>query len=81
MKIFGTIAIGLVLISGAASAEPRGNDAHVFWCTADGYDHEGKVRSVSGPNEPTRQRAEQSALKLCRQFFGICQLRSCFQQR
>lgn len=69
----------LLFVSPLALADD--SSGHQFWCTADGYDHDNRLRSISGDVEPTRAKAEQSALRLCRQLYMACQLRSCFQQR
>ena len=74
------LVCALLAVSFNASADEAGS-GHRFWCTADGYDHADRLRSISGDLEPTRAKAEQSALRLCRQLYMACQLRSCFQQR
>lgn len=74
--------LALLTLLAASHAVAESNEApHAYWCTADGYDHGDRIRSISGRLEPTRKKARESALRLCRQLYMGCQLRSCFQQR
>lgn len=54
---------------------------HSWFCTADGYDHDNRLRSISGRLMPTQKQAEQSALQTCRGFYMACSVRSCFQEQ
>ena len=76
-----TLLVTTLLTIAAPAFADDTNTPHAYWCTADGYDHENRLRSISGDLEPTRERAQQSALRLCRQLFMACRLGSCFQQR
>lgn len=51
-----------------------------WFCTADGYDWNGKLQQVSGDYAPTEAEAVESAVAICRSWgYGGCMARSCFQ--
>jgi hypothetical protein len=57
------------------------DDGHRWFCTADGYDQNNQIRSISGRLMPTQKLAERSAVQSCQGFYMGCRVRSCFQQR
>ena len=60
----------------AVSAEARTS----WFCTADGYDGNNVLRSVSGEYMPTQREAERSAVSSCLNFgYMACGVRSCFE--
>ena len=70
----------LVLVSPAANADLN-TTPQSWFCTADGYDQNNQIRSISGEYKPTKKLAEQSALRSCNGFYMGCRVRSCFQMQ
>jgi hypothetical protein len=54
---------------------------HTFFCTADGYDYNGRLRSISGQLKNSELEAQQDALRVCRGFYTNCEVASCFQEQ
>jgi hypothetical protein len=81
------VVTGLITLSTLASQAAQANDSYkttasqyLWWCTADGYDHDNRLRSVSGPNRKTESEARTAAVQQCNSLgYMGCQSRSCFQ--
>jgi hypothetical protein len=61
-----------------ASTNP---EPHTWFCTADGYDASGQLRSISGALKNSRTEAENDALHACMGFYTNCSVSSCFQEQ
>lgn len=50
-----------------------------WFCTADGYNFQNELVSVSGEYMPTEEEARESAKRTCHSYgLSVCQVRSCF---
>jgi hypothetical protein len=54
--------------------------AHSWFCTANGYDYNGQLQSVSGGLKATESEASRDAVRACRSLFSVCRVSSCFQE-
>jgi len=54
---------------------------HAWFCTADGYDYNGQLHSVSGGLKPSQEEASRDAIRACHTMFSVCQAASCFQEQ
>lgn len=69
MKIFILVFFGFVA---AAKAD--------YFCTADGYNSQNQLLSVSGKTAKTLKDAEESAVMTCRMHgYAACRVQSCFE--
>ena len=85
----GTLILltGLFTLSTLAALQTRAEapaestaSRYLWWCTADGYDHNNQLRSTSGPNRNTEREARDAAVRQCQSLGWMgCQSRSCFQ--
>ena len=77
MKI--AILLGLILSGNAFANTNFARPVDNWFCTADGIDHDGRSRQVSGDYKPTKRQAERSAVSRCNGL-GLmgCRVASCF---
>jgi hypothetical protein len=54
---------------------------HVWFCTADGYDYNGTLRSISGGLKGSKGEAARDAVRACQGFYSGCRTASCFQEQ
>jgi len=77
-------ALGLASLTASASYTIRPVAApvhHTWFCTADGYDYGGRLRSISGGLKATKRDAAREAVRACVGFYTSCAVSSCFQEQ
>lgn len=73
-----TLKLALILSSLLISSMSLAQKS-IHYCTADGYSASGALVSVSGEEKETIEEAEESAIKMCRNYgLSVCQISSCF---